>query len=143
MTQGEGTPLGRDSEAGDGPQTAPASTRETEAVELGGYGPGVFDLRVFDQAEYWVDEHAQRHRVASMSRAERRRLRGWLRTNADFFYAQVLRSSLAKMVLEESVPDPAPDLAGAREVLPGVVFASSLSWLRATPLFRALRRPGV
>ena len=114
----------------------------------GQFGADGFDLRVFDQAEYWVDRDGRPRALSKMTDAEVARLGEYLRTHANHFYVENLRRVVIARILGSVSSPPielvfpgAPDLAEPTDQSPQ-------EWLASTPLMCAIEsrsagRPGL
>lgn len=113
---------------------------ELPFTAFGQFGHGRLDLRVFDQARYWVDRYGNPHEISEMSLEYVENVIIMLSgRSAEFYSVSMLRSAL-QMLGDISLGRPNGDLLACEvgggelgELAPDV-------WLEATPLMRALRR---
>jgi hypothetical protein len=115
---------------------------ETDDVEkpfaaFGQFGPGHLDLRVFDQARWWVDITGSPHRIATMSNAYLINVVEHCERHADYYHAAHLRHSTLSLLEVVLSGSPSDALAIALET-----FEQSLTepidWIRSTPLLSSL-----
>lgn len=111
---------------------------ELPYTAFGQWGEDRLDLRVFDQATYWVDRHGDPHLIAHMSRHYRKSVIAMLESDAEHFH--ILTIHRWAYQLEGDVLLGRHDRACV--ALANAANAASTdaeAWLRATPLMHALR----
>jgi hypothetical protein len=108
--------------------------------QYGQFGHGKLDLRVFDQAEVWVDRFGQPHQIAEMEREYIANVRWMLLSRCEEFHlscALLETLSEAEKVLHGDVT-----WLSLREELGmlAVCEMDPVTWLHSTALWRALDR---
>lgn len=101
--------------------------------------PGQLDLRVFNQAEYWVDTNSVGHALEDMSADYRLNVLLFLLEDPQRFHLAMCQLVMAEnlvSVLGGRVPG---DLIARELGAPGVHEISAEVWIEATPLVRRLR----
>jgi len=126
------------------PSPVPGDDRLREGelpfTAFGQFGPGWFDLRVFDQDMYWVDQHGFPHLIAGMSAAYRYAVLRMLDDRAAEFHAAV-SGHLAVQALDDlRNGEPNGDLLALALGVPFPAHLEPRDWLESTPLMRRLRR---
>lgn len=104
---------------------------ESEFTDFGARTPGTLDLRVFDQARWWVDVHAVPHLIVEMSLEYRRNVLAWIEDNRDLYAAGVLQRRVIELLFGLQITP----IAGEG---PGEFPADSAAWLNATALHACL-----
>ena len=109
---------------------------ERPFTDWGQFGYGRLDLRVLDQATYWVDVSGAPHRLCDMSPDYRANVLALLRHGAVYFHLMTIRRLLIELYadLDAGRTDPT-----ALRRLPVVLGAEATVWLDATPLVQALK----
>ncbi|MGB3763757.1 MAG: hypothetical protein WA966_11080 [Ornithinimicrobium sp.] len=100
---------------------------------------GALDLRVFDQATWWVDITQQPHLLEDMSQAYVANVIDFLLTDAEFFHSETLRREWIQTCGDLLLGRPPADLVASAAGAPCTSDLTALGWLEATPLMRALR----
>jgi len=113
---------------------------ELPFTAFGQFGRGRLDLRVFDQARYWVDMHGAPHEISEMPKEYVENVITMLSDRSTEFYSvSMLRCALqilGDVVLGRTNGDLLANEVGGAEL--GELDHDV--WLEATPLMRTLRR---
>ena len=115
---------------------------EGDSRPTGPVEPARFDLNVFNQDDYWVDQSGWTHHVGDMTADERVALADWLLENCRHFYLQVVTRT-ALLVSTSKVGRAHDDMRGTaiaelESDWLDVLCASAEDWLLSTPLVQRL-----
>ena len=106
----------------------------------GQHARGTLDLRVFDQAVWWVDIEQRPHRLEEMSDGYIANVIAHLEIHVESYYLGTLRRALYQMygdlLLSRISTEMVADAFGATPL----TELTPREWLDGTPLMRALRR---
>lgn len=112
---------------------------ELPFTAFGQFGEDALDLRVFDQATWWVDRAGRAHRVDEMSREYRENVVTHLLTHQDAYHAGSVQRSLVQQLGDTLLGRVNVDALAEALGAPGVHELTPQEWLEATPLMRRLR----
>lgn len=105
----------------------------------GQHAHGSLDLRVFDQAAWWVDIAQQPHRLEDMSDDYVANVIRFLLVDAGYFHRQTLLRELLQTYGDLLLGRTPADLVARSAGVPRTSDLTPVQWLEATPLMRALR----
>jgi hypothetical protein len=106
----------------------------------GQHAHGRLDLRVFDQATWWVDIAQQPHRLEDMSDGYVANVIEFLVDDAEYFHGETLRREWLQMCGDLLLGRMSADLVARTVGAPSTCDLTPMQWLESTPLMRALRR---
>lgn len=108
-------------------------------TQFGQFGPGMLDLRVFDQEEYWVDASGNGHRLVDMSDSYRSAVVEFCLRNCSGYFTAHTRVT-ARAVLQMAAHGDTTDRLIAVAIAENMLeLKDPWTWLEGTPLLRALR----
>lgn len=108
---------------------------ERPFTDWGQFGYASLDLRVLDQATYWVDVAGAPHRLSEMSPDYRVNVLAFLRDGVDYYHLMTIRRLLIELYADLAAGCTDPP---ALRRLPALLEAEPTAWLDATPLVQAL-----
>lgn len=106
----------------------------------GQFGEDRLDLRVFDQATYWVDRHGAPHLLEAMTDLYRRNVITFLEANAEHFHADSIRRELLQIFGDAMLGGHAGAARALTDAGPALTARIATEWLEGTPLMRRLRQ---
>lgn len=106
----------------------------------GQHEPGVLDLRVLQQAIWWVDFHQRPHRLVDMADDYVRNVIHFLERDVDYFFAATQRAELLQRLGDHLLGRRSTSEIAEALGAPPLSALTPTEWLEATPLMRALRR---
>jgi hypothetical protein len=101
---------------------------------------GHLDLRVFDQAVWWLDRHARPHRLADMGRPYLNNVAAYLLEHAAYFHRLTAWRDLVEAVGDAVYGQPSGQLLAEQVGAARTDQLTPTEWLEATPLMRRIRQ---
>jgi hypothetical protein len=108
---------------------------ELPFTAFGQFGEGSFDLRVFEQAKYWVNEHGEPFLLDEMDSDYLYGVVEFLFNGAEFFYVAMVNRVAVEIMFMEN------DLKAEERIfnrVRSVAVANPVEWLNNTVLMRKL-----
>jgi hypothetical protein len=100
----------------------------------------VLDLRVFDQAVWWVDIEQRPHRLEDMTREYVLNVIDFLETHAVYYFAASQLREVVQRLGDHLLGRLSTSEIAEKLGAPPLSSLTPTEWLEATPLMRALRR---
>ena len=100
----------------------------------------MLDLRVFEQATWWVDREGRAHAMTGMSVEYRQAVTAHLERHAATFHAAYARKQVIELAAEVLLGLPGSSIIALQAGDPAAAEVTPTAWLAATPLMRGLTR---
>lgn len=121
------------------PSDADLWPEEKPFTAFGQFGEDSFDLRVFEQDEYWVDYRGKPHRLSEMPNDYRVNVITFLEERKDRFYVETCLRTAVSMAGDALLGRVNGELLAEAVGGPKITDHTPSEWLEATPLMRRLR----